>query len=81
MTKYKKLINLVRSWMPKRQHFEIAMLQLSIIGIRIKSWLPSLKDWGKALMFAGVMIAAGFFFTIGAQLADRPIHITIENAE
>jgi len=81
MTKYKKLITLVRSWIPTRQHFEIAMLQLSIIGIRIKSWLPGPKDIFKAILFAGLIVSAGFFFTIGAQLADRPVHITLEIAE
>ena len=81
MTKYKKLINLVRSWMPKRHHVEKAMLGIALILEFIKSWLPGFKDFVRAFMFIAVMIAAGFFFTLGAQLAERPVHITLEIAE
>lgn len=47
----------------------------------LRKCLPGKKDICRALMFAGVMVGAGFFFTIGAQLAERPVHITLEIAE
>lgn len=81
MNKYQQLIKLVHSWMPKRQHFEKAMLGIALILTLIKSWLPGFKDFVRAFMFIAVMITAGFFFTIGAQLAERPVHITLEIAE
>lgn len=81
MTKYKKLIKLVRSWLPKRQHFEKAMLGLALVLTLIKSWLPSLKDVLRAFLYIVFVVSTGYCFTIGAQLADRPIQITIENAE
>lgn len=47
----------------------------------LRDCLPGKKEICRTLMFAGVMIAAGFFITIGSHLAGGLAQVNIEVVE